>query len=95
MSADSEVSGGASRGRVSAAQLDALLAFMEEHRGVAAGRGGGGGALLSRFATCRVWRLLAERLNALADAGSGVRRSPDRWCRVSSDTTLPTYSSSL
>ena len=51
---------------------------MEEHRDFAAGKQ----SIYSRFSACKLWRLLAERLNAAADDSGGARKSPDKWCRV-------------
>lgn len=73
------MSGVLTRCRVSSEQLNILLSFMEEHRDFAAGKQ----SIYSRFSACKLWRLLAERLNAAADDSGGARKSPDKWCRVS------------
>lgn len=75
------MSGVLTRSRVSPEQLDILLSFMEEHREFAAGKL----SIYSRFSSSKLWRLLAERLNAAAAAGDsgGALKSPDKWCRVS------------
>ncbi|XP_038223558.1 uncharacterized protein LOC119840853 [Zerene cesonia] len=70
-----------SRSRVSAEQLDLLLTFMEEHRDFAAGKQ----SIYSRFSASKLWRLLAERLNAAAADTGGARKSPDKWCRYWAD----------
>ncbi|CAK1550865.1 unnamed protein product [Leptosia nina] len=70
-----------SRGRVSAEQQDLLLTFMEEHRDFAAGKQ----SIYSRFSASKLWRLLAERLNAAAADTGGARKSPDKWCRYWAD----------
>ncbi|XP_023934574.1 uncharacterized protein LOC112043406 [Bicyclus anynana] len=76
------MSGGApARCRVSSEQLHALLSFMEEHRDFAAGKQ----SIYSRFSACKLWRLLAERLNAAADESGGAHKSPDKWCRYWAD----------
>lgn len=67
------------RCRVSSEQLDLLLSFMEEHPDFAAGKQ----SIYSRFSSSKLWRLLAERLNAAAADSNGARKSPDKWCRVS------------
>lgn len=67
------------RNRVSPEQLDILLNFMEEHPDFAAGKQ----SIYSRFSSSKLWRLLAERLNAAAPDSGGARKSPDKWCRVS------------
>lgn len=64
--------------RVSSEQLDLLLSFMEEHPAFAAGKQ----SIYSRFSSSKLWRLLAERLNAAAVDSGGARKSPDKWCRV-------------
>lgn len=70
---------GLTRSRVSAEQLDMLLSFMEEHVDFAAGKQ----SVYSRFSASKLWRLLAERLNAAAADTGGARKSPDKWCRAS------------
>lgn len=67
------------RSRVSSEQLDLLLTFMEEHPDFAAGKQ----AIYSRYSSSKLWRLLAERLNAAAADTGGARKSPDKWSRVS------------
>lgn len=57
---------------------------MEEHRDFAAGKQ----SIYSRFSSSKLWRLLAERLNAAAADTGGARKSPDKWCRVSDIMTL-------
>ncbi|XP_068618689.1 uncharacterized protein [Battus philenor] len=69
------------RCRVSSEQLDLLLSFMEEHRDFAAGKQ----SVYSRFSSSKLWRLLAERLNAAAADTGGARKSPDKWCRYWAD----------
>ncbi|CAH2091558.1 unnamed protein product [Euphydryas editha] len=69
------------RCRVSSEQLHLLLSFMEEHRDFAAGKQ----SIYSRFSACKLWRLLAERLNAAAEESGGARKSPDKWCRFWAD----------
>ncbi|CAH0760900.1 unnamed protein product [Diatraea saccharalis] len=69
------------RCRVSPEQLDILLNFMEDHPDFAAGKQ----SLFSRFSTSKLWRLLAERLNAAAADSGGARKSPDKWCRYWAD----------
>ncbi|XP_028160553.1 uncharacterized protein LOC135077085 [Ostrinia nubilalis] len=69
------------RCRVSPEQLDILLTFMEEHPDFAAGKH----SVYSRFSSSKLWRLLAERLNAAAADSGGARKSPDRWCRYWAD----------
>ncbi|CAK1586562.1 unnamed protein product [Parnassius mnemosyne] len=69
------------RCRVSPAQLDLLLSFMEEHPDFAAGKQ----SIYSRFSSSKLWRLLAERLNAAAEYTGGARKSPDKWCRYWAD----------
>lgn len=66
------------RCRVSSEQLDLLLSFMKKHRDFAAGKQ----SIYSRFSSSKLWRLLAERLNAAAADTGGARKSPDKWCRV-------------
>ncbi|GBP15831.1 hypothetical protein EVAR_94003_1 [Eumeta japonica] len=70
------------RSRVSAEQLEQLLTFMEEHRDFAAGKQ----SIYSRFSSSKLWRLLAERLNAAAAETGGARKSPDKWCRLRYET---------
>lgn len=70
-----------SRSRVSSEQQDLLLTFMEEHRDFAAGKQ----SIYSRFSASKLWRLLAERLNAAAADTGGARKSPDKWCRYWAD----------
>lgn len=65
------------RSRVSSEQLDLLLTFMEEHPDFAAGKQ----AIYSRYSSSKLWRLLAERLNAAAADTGGARKSPDKWSR--------------
>ncbi|CAH0694389.1 unnamed protein product [Spodoptera exigua] len=67
--------------RVSSEQLDLLLSFMEEHPDFAAGKQ----SIYSRFSSSKLWRLLAERLNAAAVDSGGARKSPDKWCRYWAD----------
>ncbi|XP_022830215.1 uncharacterized protein LOC111359023 [Spodoptera litura] len=67
--------------RVSSEQLDLLLSFMEEHPAFAAGKQ----SIYSRFSSSKLWRLLAERLNAAAVDSGGARKSPDKWCRYWAD----------
>ncbi|KAI5644223.1 hypothetical protein NE865_03876 [Phthorimaea operculella] len=67
--------------RVSPEQLELLLSFMEEHVDFAAGKQ----SVYSRFSASKLWRLLAERLNAAAADSGGARKSPDRWCRYWAD----------
>lgn len=74
-----EMSAVLTRCRVSSEQLDLLLSFMEEHPDFAAGKQ----SIYSRFSSSKLWRLLAERLNAAAADSGGARKSPDKWCRVS------------
>lgn len=74
-------SGAPVRSRVSSEQLDALLSFMEEHPEFAAGKQ----SVYSRFSASKLWRLLAERLNAAAAVSGGARKSPDKWCRYWAD----------
>ncbi|XP_026755965.2 uncharacterized protein LOC113515871 [Galleria mellonella] len=69
------------RCRVSSEQLDLLLSFMEEHPEFAAGKQ----SIYSRFSSSKLWRLLAERLNAAAADSGGARKSPDKWCRYWAD----------
>ncbi|KAJ8713243.1 hypothetical protein PYW07_013613 [Mythimna separata] len=69
------------RCRVSSEQLDLLLSFMEEHPDFAAGKQ----SIYSRFSSSKLWRLLAERLNAAALDSGGARKSPDKWCRYWAD----------
>ncbi|RVE51364.1 hypothetical protein evm_003919 [Chilo suppressalis] len=69
------------RCRVSPEQLDILLNFMEDHPDFAAGKQ----SIYSRFSSSKLWRLLAERLNAAAADSSGARKSPDKWCRYWAD----------
>ncbi|KOB64353.1 Uncharacterized protein OBRU01_24404, partial [Operophtera brumata] len=71
------MSGVLSRNRVSSEQLDVLLSFMEEHPDFAAGKL----SIYSRFSASKLWRLLAERLNAAAQEPGGALKSPDKWCR--------------
>ncbi|XP_026499922.1 uncharacterized protein LOC113403557 [Vanessa tameamea] len=75
------MSGVLTRCRVSSEQLHLLLSFMEEHRDFAAGKQ----SIYSRFSACKLWRLLAERLNAAAEESGGARKSPDKWCRFWAD----------
>ncbi|XP_045766373.1 uncharacterized protein LOC123868070 isoform X2 [Maniola jurtina] len=75
------MSGALTRCRVSSEQLHVLLSFMEEHRDFAAGKQ----SVYSRFSACKLWRLLAERLNAAADDAGGAHKSPDKWCRYWAD----------
>ncbi|XP_014368657.2 uncharacterized protein LOC106718959 [Papilio machaon] len=75
------MSGVLTRCRVSSEQLDLLLSFMEEHRDFAAGKQ----SIYSRFSSSKLWRLLAERLNAAAADTGGARKSPDKWCRYWAD----------
>ncbi|VVC87711.1 uncharacterized protein LOC126976541 [Leptidea sinapis] len=70
-----------SRSRVSPEQLDTLLSFMEEHPDFAANKQ----SVYSRFSSSKLWRLLAERLNAVAADTCGARKSPDKWCRYWAD----------
>ncbi|XP_049874392.1 uncharacterized protein LOC126372612 [Pectinophora gossypiella] len=74
-------SGALTRSRVSQEQLELLLSFMEEHVDFAAGKQ----AVYSRFSASKLWRLLAERLNAAAHDSGGARKSPDKWCRYWAD----------
>ncbi|XP_041987432.1 uncharacterized protein LOC121739155 [Aricia agestis] len=67
--------------RISSEQLNILLSFMEEHRDFAAGKQ----SIYSRYSASKLWRLLAERLNAAAVDSGGVRKSPDKWCRYWAD----------
>ncbi|KAG6462001.1 hypothetical protein O3G_MSEX012997 [Manduca sexta] len=69
------------RCRVSSEQLDLLLSFMEDHPDFAAGKQ----SIYSRFSSCKLWRLLAERLNAVAAGSGGAHKSPDKWCRYWAD----------
>lgn len=71
--------GALTRSRVSSEQLELLLSFMEEHPDFAAGKQ----SIYSRFSSSKLWRLLAERLNAAAADSGGALKSPDKWCRVS------------
>ncbi|CAH2237629.1 jg6481, partial [Pararge aegeria aegeria] len=73
--------GAPTRCRVSPEQLHVLLSFMEEHRDFAAGKQ----SVYSRFSACKLWRLLAERLNGAADESGGAHKSPDKWCRYWAD----------
>lgn len=73
------MSGGLSRSRVSSEQVEVLVSFMEEHPEFAAGKL----SVYSRFTASKLWRLLAERLNAAAGDSGGAYKSPDKWCRVS------------
>ncbi|XP_013188445.1 uncharacterized protein LOC106133304 [Amyelois transitella] len=75
------MSGVFNRCRVSTEQLDILLNFMEEHPEFAAGKQ----SIYSRFSSSKLWRLLAERLNAAAPDSGGARKSPDKWCRYWAD----------
>ncbi|XP_053606949.1 uncharacterized protein LOC128673245 isoform X2 [Plodia interpunctella] len=75
------MSGVLNRCRVSSEQLDLLLSFMEEHPEFAAGKQ----SIYSRFSSSKLWRLLAERLNAAAPESGGARKSPDKWCRYWAD----------
>ncbi|OWR54731.1 uncharacterized protein LOC116772272 [Danaus plexippus] len=75
------MSAGLTRCRVSSDQLHLLLSFMEEHRDFAAGKQ----SIYSRFSACKLWRLLAERLNGAADESGGARKTPDKWCRFWAD----------
>ncbi|CAG9087294.1 unnamed protein product [Plutella xylostella] len=81
MSAPNPAGGAVCRGRVSAEQLDVLLNFMEEHPDFAAGKQ----SFYSRFSSSKLWRLLAERINAAADESGGTKKSPDKWCRYWAD----------
>ncbi|XP_073965463.1 uncharacterized protein isoform X2 [Choristoneura fumiferana] len=78
-----EMSQGAAltRSRVSSEQLELLLSFMEEHPEFAASKQ----SVYSRLSSCKLWRLLAERLNAAAQDSGGARKSPDKWCRYWAD----------
>ncbi|PZC72881.1 hypothetical protein B5X24_HaOG210406 [Helicoverpa armigera] len=69
------------RWRVSSEQLDLLVSFMEEHPDFAAGKQ----SIYSRFSSSKLWRLLAERLNAAGIDSGGARKSPDKWCRYWAD----------
>ncbi|XP_063392413.1 uncharacterized protein LOC134677898 [Cydia fagiglandana] len=69
------------RSRVSSEQLELLLSFMEEHPDFAASKQ----SVYSRLSSCKLWRLLAERLNAVAQDCGGARKSPDKWCRYWAD----------
>lgn len=72
------------RSRVSSEQLELLLSFMEEHPEFAASKQ----SVYSRLSSCKLWRLLAERLNAAAQDSGGARKSPDKWCRVSDNDPI-------
>ncbi|KAJ0178569.1 hypothetical protein K1T71_006392 [Dendrolimus kikuchii] len=69
------------RCRVSDEQIDLLLSFMEDYPDFAAGKP----SIYSRFSSSKLWRLLAERLNAAAADSGGSRKSPDKWCRYWAD----------
>ncbi|CAB3259495.1 unnamed protein product [Arctia plantaginis] len=69
------------RCRVSSEQLDLLLSFMEDHPDFASGKQ----SIYSRFSSSKLWRLLAERLNAAASDSGGALKSPDKWCKYWAD----------
>lgn len=73
---------------MSSEQLDLLLSFMEDHPDFASGKQ----SIYSRFSSSKLWRLLAERLNAAASDSGGALKTPDKWCKVS---TVPLSRSPL
>lgn len=59
---------------------------MEDYPDFAAGKQ----SIYSRFSLSKLWRLLAERLNAAAAESGGSRKSPDKWCRYWADLKYKT-----